>query len=308
MILEDLYSVIASRTVLTSSNTTHRTKILNAANGQLKRMFTNLNLLSERTYAELTTTADTHTYVLDSRVLRAVNFRETDSPAKLIHMSREQFERDYPNPASTETGIPSIYVPLRKIRVSAQPTSSSTISVVSNSASDITSYYVIVRGISGGVMKTERLTLTGAAAVVSTNSYTSLLSISKDTTNGTVTVTSNTGVVTNIVLLPGEKEKEHWEIRLHQIPNDTYTLPYTFQYIPWILSYDEETICVPDIFIESFLAYVTAEVLAQLGDEKNFMWFNKAEKMITEVEDQNFLSKEEDKRFGFEEIGYEENE
>lgn len=304
MLLQDIYSQVALRCGLNDSDTTHKTRILNATNGQLKRIYTNLDLQSERTYANLTTVANTDTYVLDSRVLRAVNFRQTDSPAKLIYKSREDFEREHPNPASTETGVPSIYVPMRKVRVSAQPTSASTISIVSSSASDITSYYVVVRGISSDVMKTERLLLTGTTPVVSTNSYTSLLSISKDTTVGTITATSNAGAVTNISLLPGEKEKEHWEVRLYLIPDDVYTIPYTFQYVPWILSYDEENVCIPDVYIEALLAMITAQVLFELGDAKAPTWRAEANTLLAEVNDQNFMGKDDDTRFGFEEISY----
>ena len=302
MLVQELYEEIADRCNLDSTNATDQTRMLNSANNQLKRIFTNLNLMSERSSATLTTVADQALYRLDRRVLRSLNFRETNSPAKLNHMSRSDFEKEHPNP--TDTGVPSFYIPMRKVRVTEQPTSASVVTVASTSAGDVTNYFVIVKGISGGVLQTERLTLNGVTSVASTNSYTSLLSISKDTTNGTVTATSNAAAVTNISLLPGERELEHWEIRLHVIPDGVYSIPYTFQYVPWGLSLDEETIPMPDVFIDSYLAYVTADILFKQGDQKYTTWKQEATTMIEEIKDRNYLGEDDDLRFGFEDIGY----
>lgn len=302
MLLSELYEVIGGRTGLSSSDSGQKTTLLNAANGQLKRLFTNLSLEAEKETDNLTTVDGTYLYRLNPRALRAINFRETDSPAKLTHMSRTDFERDYPNPASTDEGVPQWYIPMRKVRVSTQPTSASTISISSSSASDVTSYYVVVRGVSSGNMVAERLLLTGATPVVSTNSYTSLLAITKDTTNGTVTATSNSAAVTNITLLAGETEKEMWEVRLHPIPNDAYTIPYTYQYIPWKLSNDEDVVAVPDIYQEAYYAMVEAQVLREIGDEKWTMVRAEANQLIGEVQDNDYLGNDDDLRFGFPEV------
>lgn len=305
MILKDLYRLIASRCGLSETDTSNKTLMLDAANGQMKRLFTNMSLQAERDSDSITTVAGTDTYRLNSKVLRAINFRETDSPCKLDFTSREDFERDYPNPSSSETEVPSMYIPMRKIRVTEQPTSASKVSIVSSSAADITSYYVVVRGLdTTGVVRVERLLLTGATPVVSSVTYDSLLSITKDTTNGNVTATTNSGAVTNIFLEAGEKEREHWEIRLYPIPDDAYTIPYTYQYIPWNLSNPEDVVSIPDIYSEAYLAMVTAQVLAELGDPKATMWRAEAGLMLQEVDDANYLGQDNDMRFGFDEVNY----
>jgi len=304
MLLQELYQDIADRCSMSATNATDQLRMRLAANNQLKRLFTKFDIQSNRERAELTTTAATHTYILDRRVLRALNFRETDSPAKLDYMNRQNFEEDYPDPAVTETGVPSIYVPMRKVRVSAQPTAASVISVVSDSGLDVLTYFVVVKGLVSGVEVTERLTLTGAVAVNTTATFDFLFSITKDATNGNITATSNVGAVTNIVLQPGETFLEHWEVRLHQIPDDTYTVPYSFQCIPWTLSNDEDPIHLPDVYSEAFLALIAADIMFRQGDKNYAGWKQEGERLIQEVMDMDFLGQDNDLRFGFPEVGY----
>lgn len=306
MILQDVYTEIANRCSLDETVTNNKTRMLSAVNNQLRRLFLNTDLPSERESFTLTTVEDQYLYRLDGRVLRSINFRETNSPARLEFESREDFENDYPYPASTETGVPSIFVPMRKVRVTNQPTAASVIAVVSDSGSDITSYYVIIKGYtSAGLFATDKITLTGSTPANSTTTFASLISISKDTTNGTVTCTSNSGAVTNISLLAAEKQKEMWEIRLHKIPDDEYTIPYSAQVIPWLMTYDEDALPIPDEYVENFLASVTSEVLFIQGDAKVGLWDQKAETLKNEIKDMAFMAKDEDLRFGFGELDYE---
>jgi len=304
MILADVYSEVGKRCALVYNNTTDQAKMLSAINNQLRRLFLNTSLESERETFSLATVDGTHTYQLDSRVLRGINFRESSSPIKLDFKSRNDFEKEYPYPATTEEGLPTIYVPMRKIRVTKQPTAASAISVTSTSASDTAVYFVVKGYNASGQLITERLVFTGVTAKVTTASFVTLLSISKDTTAGTVTATSNLGVVTNITLLPGEKQKEHWEIRLHKIPDDAYTIYYSAQVIPWIMSYGEESLPIPDEYTENFLASATAEVLFIQGDTKAGIWDQKSEKCKDEIKDQNFFGEEEDARMGFGDMNY----
>jgi len=305
VILQDCFTELGKRTALSSSVDAEKNRMLSAINNQLRRLFLTTDLESEREGFTLTTVDGTYLYRLDARVLRSINFRETDTPARLEHMSRAKFESSYPYPATTEEGVPSIYVPLRKVRVTRQPTAVSVIACSSTSASDATTYFLIVKGYNAsGQLITEKVTLTGVTPVNTAASFTSLLSISKDTTVGTITCTSNSAAVTNIILLPGETQKEQWEVRLHKIPDDAYTIPYTAQVIPWTLSYDEDAIPIPDEYTENFLASVTAEVLFIQGDQKYAIWEAKAEKLRQEIADMNFVGSDDDLRFGFGEIDY----
>jgi hypothetical protein len=306
MILNDVYTELARRCSLDVSNSTDLARMLSSVNNQLQRLFLTTNLESERENFSLTTVSGQSLYRLDSRVLRSINFRETTSPNKLDFMARKDFEKQHPNITVTDdSGLPDTYVPMRKVRVTTQPTAASTISIVSSSVADITTYYVVVKGYNAaGTLLTERLLLTGAVAVVTSNTYSSLLSISKDTTNGTITATSNAGVVTNISLLPGEKQKEHWEILLYKIPDAAYTIPYTAQVVPWNLSYAEDALPLPSEMIENFLASVTSELLFIQGDQKYLTWDAKNEKLSQEIKDMSFVGEDDDLRFGYEDISY----
>ena len=307
MILNELYTNLAIRCSLLSTNSTDQARMLSAINNQLTRLFLTTSLESEREVFTLTTVAEQYLYNLDSRVLRSINFRETTSPHKLDYMARNDFEKEHPDiTVADDSGLPDTFVPMRKVRVTNQPTAASKISIKSSSASDITTYYVVVKGYdSTGQLYTERLLLTGTTAVVSTNTYTTLLSISKDTTIGTITATSNTAAVTNIILLPGEKQKEHWQVLLYKIPDDDYTIYYSAQVMPWILSYGEDALPIPVEMVENFMASVTAEILGIQGDSnKVAFWEGKADKLKEEIEDNGFLAEDGDERMGFAEVSY----
>lgn len=308
MLLQDYFTEMEDRTAFQSSVTSEKNKLIRTANNVLRRFYTKLKLVAEKDSTTLSTTSATSLYYLDPRVMNIVNMRETTDQQSLEYYSRKDFEKDYPYPASTETGQPSIYVPLRKLRVTVQPTSASALSIASSSASD-TAVYVVVNGLSSGIRKTERLLLTGTSTVTSSNSYTELYAISKDATVGTVTVTSNSAAVTNISLLPAESFKEHWEVRLHQIPDSTYTIEYTFNVIPWSMVNDEDYIPLPDEYADAFLNECTADLLRKQGDAANnaMAWSGMGLKTFTEIEDANIDSAESDLVFGFPELDYNNN-
>lgn len=307
MIVQDVYQKIEENTSYNSTVTAEKSKMLSVINLTLKKFYLKLDLRTELTSATLSTVASTANYYLDSRVMKLLNMVETTDQDLLEYMTREQFELRYPYPASTETGQPTTYVDLGKVKCSTQPTSASTLSVVSSSASDITSYYVLVKGISSGRLVKERLLLTGATPVVSTNSYTEVLSITKDATNGTVTVTSNSGVVTNITLLPTDKEREFFKIRLYPLPDDAYTIAYSFYPLPEELTYDEESVPLPDTAVEAFINECISTLLFQQGDKKFTAWSSKGIDSILDTEDKE-SSADWDLRFGFAELDYTEDQ
>lgn len=309
MLLQDYYTEMEDRTSYNSSVTTEKAKMLRTANNVLRRFYTKFKLVAEKDSNSFATVDGTYLYYLDPRVMQLDKpMRITSDQSIIDYMSRKQFEKDYPHPASTEEGEPSIYVPMRKVRASAQPTASSQLSIASTSASD-TAVYVVVNGISGGNRKTERLLLTGATPVTSTNSYTEILAISKDATVGTVTATSNSGAVTVVSLAPQELFKEHWEIRLHEIPDDAYTVEYTFYVIPWTMVNDEDYIPLSDEYADAFLNECTADLLRKQGDAGTnaTAWEAKGMKTIEQVEDANTDSEDSDLVFGFPELDYEDN-
>lgn len=86
---------------------------------------------------------------------------------------------------------------------------------------------VTVLGYVSGYLQEEEVQLNGATPVSTSKSFTSLVRISKDLkTHGYITCTSNAGVVTNLVLDPGETEVDIPHINLYPIPDGVETLNY----------------------------------------------------------------------------------
>ena len=94
-----------------------------------------------------------------------------------------------------------------------QPSSSSAITIVSDSAEDIYQSIILTgRLISGGEVITESVELNGTTSVNSKNSFVELVSIVKsEETTGTVTLTSNSGVVTNGSMASTVSKLEKWQ-------------------------------------------------------------------------------------------------
>lgn len=153
------------------------------------------------------------------------------------------------NPSTVSTsGQVSDYIIFQRA-VRQQPTSSSTLSIVSSSASDSTQT-LFIRGLSSGVELTESVTLTGTTPAVSTNSYTEIISLSKSaSTVGYVTITSNSGAVTQAVIAPEDLDYRVKILRLYQAPSGSITLniPYIINPLPLNNDYDMPLIDAADV-------------------------------------------------------------
>lgn len=145
----------------------------------------------------------------------------------------------------------SDYFTISESTVGVQPTSSSVITFVSDSASDNTQY-IFVKGISGGFIKSETVTLGGTTPVSTTNSYTKLVQISKSgTTSGGITVTDEwTNTLT--YLNPTQLQTRDRMIHLFYTPNATASIivRYKRDILPLINDYDYPiTDCADEMII-----------------------------------------------------------
>ena len=145
------------------------------------------------------------------------------------------------------------------------------------------------------------MTLNGITPVVSTNSYTSILSVSKDVTIGTINVSADSWVTTIISLAPAENFKEYWEIRLHSIPDAVYSIPYTFDPHPSLVVNDEDLVPIPDDLSDVLVEMIIADVLFGQGDAKYAAREKKANALIVEAQDDNYVAQDEEITFDFEE-------
>lgn len=92
---------------------------------------------------------------------------------------------------------------------------------------DINQKAIVTGKLSNGSIVDEPVLLNGTTSVVTVNSFSEIIRISKsDRTHGYVTATSNSGAVTNIILDPGETEADYQTVLLYPIPNGTETINY----------------------------------------------------------------------------------
>ena len=97
----------------------------------------------------------------------------------------------------------------------------------------------------------EEVQLDGATAVVTIQSFASLVRISKnDKTAGYISATSNSGGITNIVLDPGETQAEFTTIKLYPIPTEQETIEYeAYTKHPYLYKYNDVPL-IPNQFHE----------------------------------------------------------
>lgn len=113
-------------------------------------------------------------------------------------------------------------------QVRSQPTTIGTLTLVSSSASDVTSYFVYLTGEdSSGDVFTETVTLNGTTPVTTTNSYRKIVNIAKGITmNGNLTIKDSSSN-TLLVLRPSEAGKQYRQITFVEDPG-TKTITYGF--------------------------------------------------------------------------------
>lgn len=108
---------------------------------------------------------------------------------------------------------------------------------------------VTVLGYVSGQLQEEELILNGSTSVATSKSFTSLVRISKsEKTGGYITATSNVGVVTNIVLDPGETEVEYQTVKLYPIPDATETINFEAHIKHPVIYKDSDSILFPSEF------------------------------------------------------------
>lgn len=114
------------------------------------------------------------------------------------------------------------------------PSSASVISFVSSSASD-SSQIMYVKGIASGRITQEEVSLNGTTTASTTNSFTRVLSISKNAdTAGIVTATSNSGAVEIANFSTDMREHRIKVIKLVRTPAQALTIqiPYVQRFLP----------------------------------------------------------------------------
>lgn len=194
------------------------------------------------------TVSGAQNYILPDDFNKEISCTDTTNGEELSKIDLDYLYSTYTDDLSTSGTIAryAIYEDF----VQTQPTSSSTLSVVSASGDDTLTRIVQVRGISGGVETYEEITLDGTSPISSANAYTRIKGISKNMeTAGKITITSNSGAVT-VAVIPKEALQCRYKlIKLHYVPAQvvTISLPYTSKPMPLSQDYDYPVIDCADL-------------------------------------------------------------
>jgi len=168
--------------------------------------------------------AGTTDYVLERDVDRIAILRQTSSPIKLSQIPDEIFYRELPNP--TASGTPLWYRLWEITGLSTKLTAADTISIVSSSASDGTTFTVAIMGYIDGKLDSEVLTMNGISTVTSTKTWDAReVFISKSgITTGNITVKAVSANVTILTLGAQEISPRFKVVSLYPTPGSTVTM------------------------------------------------------------------------------------
>jgi hypothetical protein len=197
---------------------------------------------------QITTVAGTSDYILPSNFGKEMYVYDTINKRYIPYIGLSELIEKFPASVSSQGSVER-YTIIRK-QVRNQPTSASTLSIVSSNSSD-TSQVIRLKYIdSNDIEQDESVTLNGTTSVPSVGSPKSIRSISKSaTTTGSITITSNGGSVTVAILAPADIDYKVKAIRFHEIPSSVLTLsvPYHIEPYPLMNDYDVPVIDCADI-------------------------------------------------------------
>lgn len=175
----------------------------------------------------LTTVSDVGSYVLSPLVdtSKLINMYSPDRRWNIRVISSKEFQERFPD-ASLVSGDPVIAYLSGFSPFHQQPTSASILTLVSSDATDTA--VVTINGLDqDGVLIREEVTLDGVNPVVTTSQFTRVFAKSFNAfTAGIVTITSNGGLVTNVVVSPRDRQGLFPEITFYPMPSTGTTLYY----------------------------------------------------------------------------------
>ena len=190
----------------------------------------------------LAVTTAARIYAIHPMAARLESLFNPTTQRYIVEMPHRQLPT-FQQPTTTQT--PASYFRMAGTsHVAAQPGAATTIRIVSSDAADDgASWTVILKGVVSGAYVEETLEANGTSQVTSTNSFSTILSVTKvGTWAGTLTV-STTGGTTLLVLTSGERGRQYPLIEFLQTP-DADSLQYRFYRMPIKLENDHD---IPDI-------------------------------------------------------------
>lgn len=189
---------------------------------------------------QFTTVAGTKDYSLPPDFGKELYVYDSTNKVQLSPIDLQQLSMDFTATIDTQGTVQRYLTLDRPVR--QQPSSASTLSIVSSSAAD-TSQVVRIKGLdSNGVELNESVTLAGTSTATSANTYSEIKSLSKSaSTTGRITITSNSGAVTVAIMSPADLSYRVKIMRLHESPSSAIVVKAPYIVKPYPLSSDYDT-------------------------------------------------------------------
>ena len=233
----------------------------------------------------VTTVAGTRVYALHPSVGKIRSLWSDDDGNFASLLPRRQWEVLGINRSTTARVNPSGWTMGPIWPVSAQPTTTGTVSIVSSSTSDTTSRKLGITGISNGNIEVgETLTANGTTPVTSTFSYSHILSASiQGSWVGTCTFKDNAGN-TMLALTTGVESRDYPTIEAAESPAGSRVYRYTFLRrcpemvndgdLPAIKPNDLSEVLVYDTLLDetSYNTEMTAQALSVFNKRREELW------------------------------------
>ena len=230
-------------------------------------------------FYSLSVTASTRDYALRHDVEQIVKIWDSTHGAEIVATDiRDHVRFSAPNlevVGNVQTGNPDNYIDIGTKSVSALLSTADQVQVLSTSASDVTPMVVRIRGEVSAMPVSESITLTGATAATSTNTFDSgaELFITVGTSDGTlqdavgvITVREqDTTSNTLAKIAPGNRVPQYKWIRLSVTPGSALTAQvwYKMAWLPLINDNDAPIISCANEIVEG----VVADALWEDGQE-----------------------------------------
>lgn len=193
----------------------------NYLNDRLQEVLRRLNLIgTERTDYTVSVTAGTSDYQMPDDFGKALIVRDSTNSTSFTEITSQERIGTYGDRIS-QNSTPAAYVLLDSL-VASQPTSSSVLSVVSDDNTDSGNVHIKFIN-SSGTEDSETIALVGTSTQYGTKTVSRILTISKDSTSGTVTVKSNSGAVTNAIIAPKATSFRCRIVRFTPTPANSFT-------------------------------------------------------------------------------------
>lgn len=236
------------------ATTTGQTRADRWINMAQQRFCLDSRLPQLRRETTLALVADQYDYILPADILIPSDVWTVPAEDSRIHkVNFHNFKFAQPNAiASTDKGLPSVWMDHSWVPVSAQPTGAGTVTATSSSTSTDNGVKLTVEGIVSGEVDREQITLAGVGGAggtaTTTKQFSIIHSISKDVKGvGRITLVSNTGTpVTLGIIGPLQTRKQYIKVRLFPIPDAVQTV--YLDYMPWLpdLVNDSDMPLIPD--------------------------------------------------------------